>query len=143
MFVLHQANGFQAPRDNGLHPIHDDLLRRRRHAHQSRGALAIYGLTGHAHRQPGGHGALPRYIETLRSFLQRSPHDEVVDLAGLQPRSFDRFLDHRRGQGRCCSVVECAAVRLPNRGSGGGDDDSFSHKNSLLNESAARPDCCW
>ena len=47
VLVLDEADGVDAPGDDHFHSVGYDLLRGHRHAHETRGALAIDTLAGH------------------------------------------------------------------------------------------------
>jgi hypothetical protein len=127
VLVLDQADRLEASRDDDRHAVGDDLLRRHRHAHQARRALAVDGLARHGDGQPRGDDALASHVVARGALLERGPEDDVVDLLGIELCTGDGLADREGRQGRALGVVERTAIGFADRCPGGRNDGGFPH----------------
>ena len=127
VLVLHQGDGFEAAADHAVHAVVLDLLGRRGHRHQARGALPVQGHARHRDRQPRAQGDLPRDVLSGGALLQGGAHDDIVHRRRVDPGAAHRLGDCRSAEGGTGKVIEAAPVGLADGGAGGADNDRVSH----------------
>ena len=97
---LHQADRILAAGGDDIHAVDDDLLGGGGDRHQAGGALAVDRLGADGDRTAGAERDLrPILPACMPCFSTRAP-DDVVDLAGVDPRALDRRRERQRAERR-------------------------------------------
>ena len=95
---------FEPAGDRNRDAVEADRAGRERDRLQARRALPVDSRSGRRHRQPGPHQRLAGDVVSRRALLHGAAHDDVLDLAGLDPRALDGVLDRMAAEGR---AVRC------------------------------------
>ncbi len=118
MIVLDQRDRFDSAADRDLHSVVHDLLGCGCDGHETGRALTVDRHSGNRIRKPGPQHRLPCDVAAGRALLQRGAEDDVLDLAALEARALNCIPNGMCSKLLSLSVVERAAVRLTDRGSG-------------------------
>ena len=113
--------------NDGGHAFEHDASCRHGNGLQARGAEAVDDGAADRHRQTGAQHGLAADIASGRSLGVATAPNQVFDQVVLDAGALDGGLYREGAQLGTLSVVEFAAVRLGQRGAGGGYDDGFTH----------------
>ena len=110
VFVLYQADGLGASRNDDRHIIDHDAFGCGGDRHHSGRTLTVDAHARCAHRHPCGNGALAGEITSLGALLVGGSHDHVLDLIGLESGAFYHRLNNRRGHAGHFEIIEGTPV---------------------------------
>ena len=114
-----------------IHAIHHDLLGRRGDGHQARCTLAVHGLARHGRRQTSSQRRIATQVHARRADAKNGAKHNVFDLSCVNTGAAHSMGNHVTGQAGRLGVVKRAPVGAANARACGGDDNGFSHSNSL------------
>ena len=70
---------------------------------------------------------MTRDVEPGRALLERAAHHHILDLARIDIGALYSLANRMSGKRLALRIIEGAAIRLADRGAGGGDDYGFAH----------------
>src|SRR4051794_24711134 len=148
LVVLHQRDGLAATADRDLDTVEDHRTRGERDRLQARGALPVDSGAGDGDGETGTEQRLARDVAAGRALLECCAHHDVLDLLGVDLGARDGLADGVAEQRCALGGVERAAIGLPDRGAGGGNDDGVGQERSPdASRVASWADCdgfcCW
>ena len=124
---VHQRNAFHATRHHGGHAFEHDAPGGHGNGLQARRAEAVDDRAAHGDGQACAQRRLAANVAAGGALGVAAAPDQVFDQAGVNACALHGSL-HREGtQLGARGLVEFAAVRLGQRGTGGGNDDGFAH----------------
>src|SRR5215831_16746357 len=137
--ALHHADALESAANGGLGPSQDDLMGGHGDGLEPRRAEAVDGGAGHGDGEAGAEERDARHVVALGAVGLGAAHDHVLDLTLVELGNLtQRVLDAMGGEVVRPGHVERPPERLGERGTGAGDDDSLSHRDSFLGSAGWR-----
>ncbi len=124
---LHGGDVLAAACHHHLHAIDQHLLGCAGNRHQAGGALPVYRLARHAHRQACGQQGIACQVHAGGAPGQHAADDHIVHLRRVHPGARHRVLDGVAHQMGRAGVVERAPVGPADARAGGGNNDGVFH----------------